>query len=377
LSGDDSRPWRIEHPLQPYAAGYYDSSDPALFSFARAYAERKARLDAALPFVDWRQQYGEIIESGETSLDWLKRFWRDPAKTQLRDEAGLGLDALSDDESLDREPLEARADRRERIESQLLFDALAAGRSALPQAAPDWLARSGRLAIGAIGASAYAHTRSLAQPVLEAVRAGLGDGARREAQAVEVNCEGVRLAGTVREVFRCADGTLQLFGARIGGLAQFAHLLPFYVDWACLRMAGVPMSGAYFVENDGKSANPRVPEWLEAVCAQSDAQLRAGLSALLRMALASRRRPLVFPPRTAWAWVHADAENREEKARAVWESGEYSHGERDYAPGYAALLVRGADLFDPATPAARAFAETCARIVDILNLRGNAGAGHA
>ena len=373
LSGDVERPWRVEHALQPFAAQYYAAKDPALFSFSHAYAERNASLTRTPPFADWTQPRDEVIAVHEASLDWLKRFWRDPAKAQLRDDAGLSLDALDDDATLDREPLEAKTDRRERIESQLLIDALAVGCSELPQTAPDWLAHSGRIASGAIGASAYARARELAQSALDAARHILGDGAQREAQFVELDCAGVRLSGTVRELYRRTDGDLCLFDARIGRTAHFIDLLPFYIDWACLRLSGMTLAGAHFVEVDKDSVATSTPELLAAILAQNDAQLRAGLSGLLELALDSRQRPVLFPPRTAWVWSTAKEASREKTARAAWEGDDHHPGERDYAPGYAALLARGADLFD--SPAKEEFASTCARVIRILDPRVNAGGG--
>ena len=370
ISGDVdtvARPWRIEHALQPDAAKYYDGDDPALFSFAGAYAERKSVLDAAPPFVDWTQARNAAPAAGTASLQWLKRFWRDPAMAQLRDDAGVSLSALDDDESLDREPLQSKPDRRERIESRLLFDALAAGQRVLSPHAPDWLAFSGHIASGTIGASAYSRARELAQPALDAARKFLGDAARREAQFVELDCDGIRVSGTVQDTFRCSDGKLRLFGARIGKPAEFAQLLPFYLDWACLQRGGVAVDGAHWVEVDKDSATTRAPKLLAAILAQSDAQLRSGLQELLRMALESRARPVLFPPRTAWAWASADAAKRLDAAARAWAGDDGNTGERDYAPGYAALLARGMDFLDANTPAGREFAAAVARVLAILD----------
>ena len=362
-----ARPWRIEHALQPHAAKYYDGADPALFSFAGAYVERRSAPDAVPPFADWTPARDAAPVAGTASLRWLKRFWRDPAMTQLRDDAGVSLSALDDDESLDREPLQSKAERRERVESRLLFDALAAGQRELPLHAPDWLALSGRIASGAIGASAYARARQLAQTALGAAREILGGAARREAQFVELDCGGVRVSGTVQDTFRCSDGKLRLFGARLGKPAEFAQLLPFYLDWACLRLGGAAIDDAHFVEADKDCATAGKPKLLAAILVQSDAQLRYGLHELLRMALESRVRPVLFPPRTAWAWAGADPARRLDKAARAWAGEDGNTGERDYAPGYAALLARGTDFLDADTPSGREFAATVAHVLAILN----------
>lgn len=366
LADDAERPWRVKHALQAHDVRYYDDKDPALFSYARAYAETGKRQSATPPFVDWATSHAQEFAPRRLRIDALKRFWRDPAKAQLRAEAGLSLDALDADDALDREPLEAKADRTERVESRLLFDALAAGHDKLPQASPAWFALTGRVAGGAIGAAAYAHARSRAQPVLQAARQALGDLAQRAEQPVEFECADVQLFGSVSDVFRSGDGRLRLFHARIGRAANYADLIPFYIDWACLRLARIKTADPVFLETDKKVTKVAVPKLLAPILAQDDAQLRAGLNGLVDMALAARAHPLFFPPRSAWAWSNADAATRIEKAEKEWEGSEFSTGERDYAPGYAALIVRDAKWLDESTPAGRAFAQTCARIASIL-----------
>ncbi|HEY7872138.1 MAG TPA: exodeoxyribonuclease V subunit gamma [Rudaea sp.] len=366
---DDKRPWRIEHALQAHDARYYDGGDPALFSYAHVYAETGNRQGATPAFVDWATPRAQEIAPRRLHLDRLRRFWRDPAKAQLRDEAGLSLDALDADDSLDREPLEAKADRRERIESRLLFDALAAGCDELPETAPDWISRTGRVAVGAVGAAAYAHARARAQTMLESARRALGNDLRREAQMIELECAGVRLFGNIGDVLRCGDGCLRLFHARIGRSANYADLIPFYIDWACLRMAGIAPADAVFLETDKDATKASSPKSLAAILAQDDTQLRAGLNGLIEMVLAAPAYPLWFPPRSAWSWNNADAATRIDKTEKEWQGGEYATGERDYAPGYAALLARDADWLDESTPAGKAFAETCARIAAILDPR--------
>jgi exodeoxyribonuclease V gamma subunit len=373
LSDEAKRPWRVDHALQAHAAQYFDGKDPALFSFAKPLAELASGLAVAPAFADWDKPHQ--VEAGQrlVSLDWLKRFWRDPAKMQMRD-AGIDLGALDADDTLDVEPLRARTERRERIESALLFDALDAGIDELSPTAPAWLALSGRIANGAVGASAYANARELAQPALVAAREFLGKAVRRAPQAIDIACTSARLCGNVMEVFRGNDGQLRLFNAKIGGEANYTNLLPFYIDWACLRLGGIDAS-ASFVEVDKDGARHDQPAMVPAILAQSDAQLRAGLENLLDLALSTQQQPVLFPPRTAWAWNAADAATRIGDAIKAWEGdGDYRTGERDYAPGYAALLLRDADWIGAATPAARLFEETCARIKDILDPRDANGA---
>jgi exodeoxyribonuclease V gamma subunit len=367
LADAASRPWRIEHALQPHAAPYYDGQDVALFSYSGAYAEAQPKRAQAPAFADGAASPAAEPDSRTLGIDWLKRFWRDPAKAQLRDAAGVGLEALEEDDRLDREPLQARADRRERLESRLLFDALAGGQGELAPTAPVWLTHSGRIAAGAVGASAYARARARAQPVLEQARRMLGDRARRQTHAVDIAWQGMRLTGNITEVFRCDDGRWCLFHARIGRAANYADLIPFYIDWACLQLSGVQGVHALMLETDRDVAKVVSPGALAAMIAQDAAQLRSGLDGLIRMALAAQHGVVFFPPRSAWAWQQADAATRIDKTEKAWAGDEWNPGERDYAPGYAALLARDVDWLDASTPVGGAFAQTCARIAAILD----------
>jgi exodeoxyribonuclease V gamma subunit len=52
----------------------------------------------------------------------------------------------------------------------------------------------------------------------------------------------------------------------------------------------------------------------------------------------------------------------------AWEGdGHNQVGERDYAPGYAALLTRGLDLFDPAGPDQTAFVSATELVCGVLD----------
>jgi len=297
------------------------------------------------------------------SLAWLTRFWRDPAKARLRDEAGVSLDALDSEVWPDREPLSAAIDRRERVESSLLLDALNRGVSELSTMAPDWLSRSGMLAAGAIGERAYARARERAQAALVAAREFLGAAPQAQTQPVDLDLgAGIRLSGNA-DAFRCADGCLRVFGAKPGGMAMFNELLPFYVRMAALRLSSPDGVAADFVEFE---RNLRKPALLRPILAQDSVQLRAGLRRLIDAAVAADT-GLLFPPRTAWEWVNAAPDKRERAARIRWEGNDFTRrGERDYA-GYAALIARDQDFLDPRAPAHARFAAACALVADVLD----------
>jgi exodeoxyribonuclease V gamma subunit len=357
----EPRPWLVRHPLQPFDMRYFDHADARLFSFNVAYMQ--ASVPGQTTFVDIDEpKPPERADAQEVSLAWLTRYWRDPAKARLRDAAGLSLEALDVDVWPDREPLKAALDRRERVESRLLFDALLGAARELPASPPDWLARSGILAAGAIGARAYLQARERAQAALVAAREFLGDNPQPFKQSIQLDLgDGIRLTGSV-DAFRRADGGVRLFGAKPAGEARFNELLPFYLSVAALRLSLRGGVDVEFVEFTDRLRRPAV---LKPIIGQGAAELRAGLRRMIDGALVADDFGSLFPPRTAWAWTNSDPAKREEKARAAWEGG-FNRGERDYS-GYAALVARDWDFLDPRSPAHARFAGACELVAGALD----------
>ncbi|MDR3388328.1 MAG: exodeoxyribonuclease V subunit gamma [Rudaea sp.] len=376
------RPWLLLHPLQPFDARYYRRdndiaddgiarNDPRLFTYVRTFAHantenRQRQVNFLAP--------GDVVAGqgagGEVSLLAIKQYWRDPARDVLLRGAGLSLDALDDDRWSDREPLEAKPDRRERIDRRLLSDALAAGASSLPPTPPDWLALSGALASGAVGDMAYAQVRENAIAVLGPARDVLGARPLREPQAVDLDLgQGLRLTGIIERVFRTADGSRWLFDAKPAGSAGFRELLPFFIDLAALRLAFGASVQAYFVEKAKKPGQTAVPpELLEPMLAQNAEQLREGLRSLIRAGQAARAQPALYFPQTAWAWAAADPDKRDAAARNAWHGDGFAKtGERDYAPGYAGLLARDLDFLDRDSPARVAFLAATELVAGVLD----------
>jgi exodeoxyribonuclease V gamma subunit len=361
--GDDaSRAWLVRHPLQPSDDRYFDRRDPRLFTFDRSFADAAARTTEQ-PFVDVAESSAEPPATRDVSLSWLKRFWRNPAKAQLHDDVGLSLDALDVETWPDREPLKASADRRERVEQQLLHDALAAGNWELPATAPDRLARSGALAAGAAGELAYAQVRERTQAVLDCARKLLG--ARPEAfvQTVDLQLgEGIRLSGSV-DAWR-SDGGVRVFAAKPNGSAAFNELLPFYIDYAAARLSCA--ATGLFVEHEESNKTPiRTPKLFAEIAEQDDDQLRRGLRRLVELA-ATRA---LFPPYTAWNWLKSTPATRAANARKRWEGGDFGPaGERDFS-AYAALMARDVPFLHPDSSAHERFAATAAAVAAVLDPR--------
>lgn len=379
------RPWYVRHPLQPFDARYYERDtagrprhDPRLFSYEPAFLAAAPVGTGTPPFLGLPATAPQAVAAGEITLDALGRFWRDPARDALLRGQGISLQALDDNGWPDREPLETPLEKIERVDHRLLFEALAAGRDELPAAPPAWLARSGMLAGGAIGERTWIQLRGALHPLLAQARPLFADaGAQAQAQAIDLDLGGSRrLTGVVDRVFRSADGGLLWFDARPGRAANLKDLLGFYIDWACLQLAragdGPPLR-ATLLEQVRRMRNGRsvlvvqAAGMLDTILAQDSDQLRHGLRHLVEACLSAGRRPLLFFPRTAQAWATSEPEDRLAKAMAAWEGDGFNPGERDYAPGYAALLSRGLDLFDQTSPAHRAFVAATELVCGVLD----------
>jgi len=387
LAGDEStaRPWRVRHPLQPFDARYYERDalgrprhDPRLFSYEPAFLATATASASLPPFLGPLPAASESAVGGETALGALQRFWRDPARDALQRSQGISLQALDDNGWPDREPLETPLEKIERVDHRLLFESLAAGHAELPAEPPAWLARSGMLASGAIGERSWAQLRDSLRPLLaQAQPLFAGGSVQAQAQSIDLDLgDGLRLTGVVDRVFRGAGGNLLWFDARPGRPANLKDLLGFYIDWACLKLAragdGTSMQATLLEQIRRTQGGSSVlmaqqASMLGTIMALEDEQLRRGLRRLVEACRAAGQRPLLFFPRTAQAWAASEPEDRLARAAAAWEGDGFNPGERDYAPGYAALLSRGLDLFDVESPAHRAFVAATELVCGVLD----------
>ncbi|WP_458069214.1 exodeoxyribonuclease V subunit gamma [Rhodanobacter sp. BL-MT-08] len=379
------RPWRIRHPLQPFDARYYERDaqgrplhDPRLFSYDAAYlavqpASSMPRFLQAFDFMatpdDREHASSADAVRRDVSLSSLKRYWRDPVKDALLRGHGISLQALESASWPDREPLEAGLARIERIEHRLLFDALTAGAAELPAEPPAWLSSSGILASGAIGAEAYQRQRASLQPMLRHAQDKFADGmARAATQAIDLDLgDGVRLIGTIDRVFHAAAGGLMLFDAKPVGSVGLREALAMYIDWAALRLSSNEPLHAVLLTNTS-SGKINESTLLDPFVANDTNTLRQGLRRLIELAQSAEHRPLLFFPKTALAYAISAPDERNYRAAMAWEGNDFSGaGERDYAPGYAALISRGVDLFDESGPAYQAFVDATRAVCEVLD----------
>jgi exonuclease V gamma subunit len=221
------------------------------------------------------------------------------------------------------------------------------------------------LAGGAIGAQAWADLRERAQPALVELRRTLGEKARQTPRNVELDIDGSRIAGIVRDVYSRTNGKSALVGLRMNREADFGDLLPFYIRYAALRLSDAAVEPIFLEQV--KSGAVREPALIAAIRAQDDRQLRDGLQTLLALAQQSQHAPVPFPAKTAWAWCTARPDARLDKAGKAWRDDDGERGESRYAPGYNALFLRGADFPGGDGAASRAFARTCARVAAVLD----------
>ena len=306
----------------------------------------------------------------EVSLDVLHRFWRDPAKAALLRGHGISLQTLDDAGWPDREPLETGLPPLERVDRQVLFEALANGTQTLPAEPPAWLARSGLLAGGAIGEHTWSDLRAQLQPLLDGARPLFADDrARSLPQAIDLDLgDGLRLTGTVERVFAGAAGAPLLFEVQPARAAGLKDLLGYYIDWAALQLSQPGVVQGDYLEPGSKTKPVGHASLLNVIRPQDAEQLRHGLRTLIEASRRAEQQPLLFFPKAALAWALAEPGDRLYKARSAWEGDDYHQvGERDYAPGYAALLTRGLDLFDPASDEHRAFVAATKMVCQVLD----------
>src|SRR5690606_26335070 len=111
-------------------------------------------------------------------------------------------------------------------------------------------------------------------------------------------------------------GSLLWFDARPGRAANLRDLLGFYLDWACLKLAGAgdgaPLQAALLeqVRRTQGGSSVLVPQraaMLDTIVALDDEQLRHGLRRLVEACRSAARQPLLFFPRTAQAWASSAA----------------------------------------------------------------------
>ncbi|NLB14487.1 MAG: hypothetical protein GX826_10805, partial [Gammaproteobacteria bacterium] len=133
------------------------------------------------------------------------------------------------------------------------------------------------------------------------------------------------------------------------GDLDFKDQIPAFLHWALLRLHyaqnAMPVRLTMLADGEPDLAL-RINAWDEHYC-QADAPARAALQAELRRRLRglvrcwdiARQGGSYFYPKVGWKAVSAETEDAIAKdVRDAWAKDRGGTGERDYAPGYAAML---------------------------------------
>lgn len=378
------RPWLVKHPLQPFDARYFDVSDARLFSFrADLAALASERVRQEKPFFLFRPT-GSVPAPQSLAvvpLAQLLGYFKDPARQVLQDRLHVRLDALDDDSLRSSEPLEQKMDAIERIPRRIFLEIVSAdaadadNASALqavpnspfqvPLDAPDWLRLDGLLPPGRVGDTAWRTTQDTVSSML-AANAGclllsrpLPDA---DPVAIERRFGHFLLKGEIRRAYR-SDDAVWLFDAmpnkKNEASLTFAHLLPFFLEWALLRLADpagrLPVRAALLTQATDSPWQQRLNRWdavfMEA-CAATDSKrvqdmlldLEQRVLGLLELWSRSQTRPLLYFPGISWKVLGVEPAQQPEVIKEAW-SGE--RGELGYSAN-AALLARDVDFDDDA-----------------------------
>lgn len=350
VEGEASPPWRVDHPLQPFDARYFDGADPRLFTFDASQAGHVGGTAGAarlLPADAPPPQH----EPCEVSLDALRRHYRDPARHLLAGRLRARLDALDELALAEDEPLEPRLDVFDRAARGLCVAALSDPSVDLDEMPPEHLVLGGVLPAGALGARAWREEADRARALVTAAAARADAAALfqptlaplAEAPALRRQLGRFTLTGEASGV-RERDGALWVFETfphrKTEAELGFGDVVPLYLTWALLRLAPENVNRRVrlcaLLPKGGTPWQDAVNAWDDHFAAAGNdlretllAGLATGVLALLEQATRPPTHPAWYFPATAGAALAGKG------VEDAWER------ERGYAPGYARLLGRG------------------------------------
>jgi len=385
------RPWLVRHPLQPFDERYFDRSDPALFSFRSDFARMRASAEGIplAQFVAGSAFAPHAIAATRTiGLSEVFAYFKDPARQLLASALNLRLEALSEDQLSDSEPMRARFEALDQVAKKLFIAAVATTAHVLPERVPDWLRLTGLLPPGRLGDAAWAEEREKARALVAAIAGhelfdgGLPPVLSPAIQRVITSSDGgaqFTLQGELRRVYD-KSGSLWVMDVYPGKAKEseldFKARIGFFLEWALLRLDDA--DGARGVRAAVVIAGDRDDRWEQGfntwdrafVAARSDKpamlrELEQRVVGLVEFWLRSQHHPQWYFPATSWAAVMGGISAAAERWQGS--SGPYGkRGEREYTPGYARLLA-GEREFDDATDGA-ALLENARRLQALINL---------
>ncbi len=331
-AGDVAESLVVRHPLQPFSAEAFGPADePRRFSYHSRWQQAAAgAVDRRVVLPPWF--VGDPLapdEAGpELPISALRRFLLHPAEELL---ARMGMRLIEIEEhGDDLEPLAAPSGGLERsILQRELFNELLQGRDEAAIHAS--LRARGLLPSGASGRRVLADQREVLAPWLDAFAQWRGD-AEPGSVLAEVEIDGVRVHGRINDAYPHGIARLR-FGEPNGPSVIRSGL-----DWLLACAAGIDLPVVEFFDAGRDGTGPHARRVL------TTAEARAALRELLALRATGLREPLLYAPRSAWAYCSADTPERGvEAAVKQW------HGSnRSYAEGHGDALrqvLRGYDPF--------------------------------
>lgn len=314
------RSFIVEHPLQPFAAAYFQPGGP-LFSYDAERAALASLLAADAPR-DAPPFFAQPLpaESAEpVPFADFDRFWRNPARALLRERLGIVLsDAQA--ELIDSEPFVLDFSGSDALAERVLPLLIESDEASAHEHALRIADASPELPGGATGAVWRDQALGSLTQLAANVRRALADGAERLPFSIEVvpawpgaehapfgEYDALLARDAVAEPLRL-HGTLNRLTA--AGQVIYRYARPSARDYLSAWLAHLVYCAAV---PDG----PRRTLWFgsggafELTPVAAPLERLAPLAALFR---AGRRMPLRFFPRSAWAWVT----DSEAKAASVW-----------------------------------------------------------
>ena len=361
VTDDDhtDRPWRVRHPLQPFDARYFNTTDPRLFSYSAAFAAMHGRATTAavapfldgltlahLPVLDAARHASPAsvaaIAGGPdaklaaaVTLRELTAYYKDPAAQLLGQHLHVSLDALDDDRLPQHEPLTAAFAPLDSVPKKLFFnDGLAAGVWMLEQP-PPWLRLGGIMPPGQPGEAAWQEAATAVNALLAQAQTlpGFAQVAPPAGHhGIDLQTERWRVTGQIENVFvSVLDGSeqwqmLRPFPARTGTLKKeceldFKDRVPMFLDWALLRLHSAGVAGVLpsvrlraLVAGQDRRWQDGINAWdARFMAAPSVARpallavLEDRITQLLDWWQAAQDQPRWYFPRAAWASIKASA----------------------------------------------------------------------
>ncbi len=324
----------VRHPLQAFSPRYFDGSDARLFSYSAAdclgaraaLCPRQppaAFLSAPLP-VDVGP--GDVVE-----LDELVSFFDHPPRAFLQRRLGLYLGR--DLEPMeDREPIVLNALDRWKIGDALLARALEGGDV---EAAYESVRAGGRLPPGTLGRCLYDDIRPDIDVLAELARTAMG-GRRRDPAEIDLDLDGVRLTGVVRDLY--PNGHARAQYSQIGRRQELGLWIR-HLALGCAAPVGSALIGR-------RSQKPPTVVRFTPV-----GDPRAMLQLLLRLYVLGRCVPLPLFQSTSRAYAEARREQKPDAlaaARKKFDPDPYAPVPPDGVDPYVQCVYRHIDpLTDP------------------------------